>query len=211
MVWRADEDVRCTVYGLRSSRDGRVRYVGQTRGAISKRLRKHLENARIGVKTHCYNWLRAEVQAGHQITATVIESDAKYHEAEKQWIEWYKNNGSTLVNCTDGGEGTLGWKHTQASKEKMLAKRIGRKPALSESRINALRERAREMGTNPVMRAKQAAAISGRKLAKETISKRTATRRANGNYGFSLERKTKHSARMRTWWEQRKGASHVAS
>lgn len=87
-----------------------VRYVGKTtRMSLGERLRKHLSDARKGIKNHRCNWLRSLVERG--VTPTIkqiacVPGDGCKEEIE--WIKFYKDSGAKLVNGTNGGEGSLG-------------------------------------------------------------------------------------------------------
>ncbi|HTE37527.1 MAG TPA: NUMOD3 domain-containing DNA-binding protein [Reyranella sp.] len=61
-----------TVYALESTRDRRVRYIGQTAGFAKDRLTKHLKQARVGRTGILNNWMRAEIAEGFAIVMTVI-------------------------------------------------------------------------------------------------------------------------------------------
>lgn len=203
----------CTIYGLASTRDGVVRYVGQTVRTVHRRFLKHLENARLGVKTHCYNWIREQLAAGHTITVNVLESNARYGESEKHWIRHYAEMGIALTNQTEGGDGTLGWKHNDVSRARMRERRVGQKIKLSPEEITRRTDHIKAVTADPAVRARISAAHLGKKLSTESIAKRTATRRANGGYEFSTTTRAKQSASAVTGWEKRragKAAAYVA-
>ncbi len=61
------------IYGLRSSPDIRIRYVGYTTSPHERRL-QHLSAARCGRTTRVYNWIRKCVSAGRTIEMVIIES-----------------------------------------------------------------------------------------------------------------------------------------
>lgn len=44
---------------------------------------------------------------------------------EKMWISYYKKHNYKVYNLTDGGDGSVGYKHTEESKQKMSIKRRG--------------------------------------------------------------------------------------
>lgn len=197
----------CTVYGLCSSKDGQVRYVGQTVKSVHRRLLKHLENARLGVKTHCYNWIREQYEQGHTVTATVLETGAEYGMAEKRWIRHYAEIGVALTNQTEGGDGTIGWKHNDVSRARMLAKRIGQKVNLSSEERARRVAQAKAIAADPAAREKMAASLRGKKLSAEAIAKRTATRRANGGYQQTEAAQAKRSASLKAYWQERKAVT----
>lgn len=100
-------DRTCTIYGLSSSRDGELRYVGQTVQKPATRLRVHLESAKRN-KTHIANWIKREVAGGYAILMEILEENASWNTAEIEWISKHKALGTRLLNHTDGGGGLLG-------------------------------------------------------------------------------------------------------
>lgn len=196
----------CSVYGLASSRDGAIRYVGQTTKSVDRRFAKHLENARLGIRSHLYNWIRGEISSGHQVFPKVLCDSAIWGETEMETIASFKMAGIVLVNATAGGDGTLGWRHNDESKAKMLAKRVGKKLRLTEEARAKRSAQAKAMSSNSEVRAKIALSLTGNKLASDSIAKRTATRIANGNYTLSEEQKLARSQRMRSWWAERRAS-----
>lgn len=52
-------------------------------------------------------------------------SEAFYLEIKR--IAYWRGAGVKIANFTDGGDGTIGWRHTEAAKEKMRARALGRK------------------------------------------------------------------------------------
>lgn len=99
-----------TVYGLRSSRDKKIRYIGQTVSALRQRLAGHLHSVN-RAKTPVAKWINREIKEGFKIEIFVICEGAILHKTEKWLIRMYKWVGEKLLNVTDGGEGTLGFKH----------------------------------------------------------------------------------------------------
>lgn len=95
---------KCIVYGLYSSEDGIVRYIGQTIQSLETRLRMHL----YGVKKsniHRHNWMRSVIDSGHTVEIKVLCEDAVWNETEKELIQQHRESGVKLVNCTAGGDG----------------------------------------------------------------------------------------------------------
>lgn len=120
-----------TVYGLLSTEDGIVRYIGQTVSRLETRRISHINNAtRVG--SHSYNlrsarWIRSVLSRGFDLIAFPLATDAVYNETEEQTIAWYRQQGFPLVNCTDGGKGALGYRWSPAQRAKASAQRRGRK------------------------------------------------------------------------------------
>lgn len=115
-----------TVYGLASSEDGKLRYVGQTRQSLKKRLAHHLYDARKLSKIHKSNWINSVIAKGFEVVIFVIEENAVWAESEIQWIKHYRNQGVDLVNSTNGGEGTLGYVHDEEWRRKKSEAMKGR-------------------------------------------------------------------------------------
>lgn len=107
--------MRVTVYGLASSADGVIRYIGQTVQPVNARLRQHVWEAKRrkgkeGKSRRVWNWIASVLRSGSKVVAIVLEDDAVLHETEKKIIREYRENGFNLINATDGGEGTIGFK-----------------------------------------------------------------------------------------------------
>lgn len=91
------------IYGLKDPVTNIIRYIGKTNN-LKQRLKAHLNPARYK-PTHKFNWIKKLREKGLKPTIEIIEEvDIKvWHEKEKYWILFYKNNN--LVNCKEGGEG----------------------------------------------------------------------------------------------------------
>lgn len=111
-----------TVYTLSSSRDGAVRYVGQTVQPISARFRQHINNSKNN-KTPVARWIKRELEHGYSINITPLEMNAMLHVAEMSWIARFRADGTKILNLTDGGEGTLGWHGNLGNKRPDLAEK----------------------------------------------------------------------------------------
>lgn len=85
----------------------------------------------IGYSKQVY-FYRAILKYGwNNIEHKILVSEISYTEAinlEKYYINIYKSNNLNFgYNLTEGGEGTLGFHHSEKTKEKISAKHIGRK------------------------------------------------------------------------------------
>lgn len=133
-----------TIYGLFSTKDGVVRYIGQCKCTPKERLKAHLRDSIKMNKSHKCNWIRKVLADGCQIGFTVLKENAVWNEDEIAFIKHYKNQGFDLVNNTIGGDGAIGakwsaeakkklseskqgWKNSPESIEKMRTAAIGRK------------------------------------------------------------------------------------
>ena len=95
------------IYGLYSTEDDIIRYVGKTKYMLHKRLMEHINGALIrNCKTYKDNWIRSVYNKGYVVDIKLIEEcdDSIWEEREKYWIKEYAN----LTNLTEGGEGGHG-------------------------------------------------------------------------------------------------------
>ncbi len=103
----------CIVYGLASSENGKIRYVGQTTQLLHKRFDSHLNFPKNRRHVYVNKWIASVIRKKFNVICFPIENDAVYSDAEKRWIAWYRSHGARLVNLTDGGEGIYGLKRSK--------------------------------------------------------------------------------------------------
>ncbi len=80
------------IYGLYSTRDGQVRYVGQTEYHARKRLDLIVTKALDREPGTLFDWVRDEWRAGHEVKAQVLQDDvipADLEMFEAYWIEQF--------------------------------------------------------------------------------------------------------------------------
>lgn len=85
------------IYGLYSTSDGLVRYVGQTEYTARKRLDLIVTKALDREPGTLFDWLRGEWRTGHEVRAHVLQDDiipADLEMFEAYWIEQF----SELLN-----------------------------------------------------------------------------------------------------------------
>jgi group I intron endonuclease len=99
-----------TIYGLSSSRDGQIRYIGKTSETIQQRLVRHLSNHQLNEGYYKCRWLKKELRDGHQISIEEIDlvTEDDWQFWEKYWIRQFRAWGFSLTNTSDGGEGVTG-------------------------------------------------------------------------------------------------------
>lgn len=100
------------VYAIRSSNSLEQRYVGITTKKLSKRIYLHLwESRKESPRLPVHKWIKSinyDIQV--DILASVPAGDVgSLHKLEVEYIKEAKANGYSLLNLTDGGEGTLGY------------------------------------------------------------------------------------------------------
>ena len=112
----------CSVYGLYSTKDGLIRYIGQTEHPPRRRLIQHLCEAK-GNRgdRHCHRWIRKTLREGYQVRVRLVESECALDKAEIRWINIYRSKYPELMtNIANGGEcGTAGIKRSEKTKSKM--------------------------------------------------------------------------------------------
>lgn len=121
----------CTVYGLLSTRDGVVRYVGQTTRTVRSRLLGHLRDAeRLAAENiRVASWILRERAGGFRIEALTLEHNATWNETEVAVIAEYRAAHAPLLNMTRGGDGGgtfSGRRHTEETKQRMSISGTGR-------------------------------------------------------------------------------------
>lgn len=102
------------IYGLSSSKDGIIRYVGQTKNALKNRLNEHKCDALTrNLKSHKCNWIRKIYKNGFKLQIELIEKTDEIHWQEREiyWIQEYRKKYKNLINQLDGGQsGGIGGK-----------------------------------------------------------------------------------------------------
>jgi len=121
-----DKGTRVTVYGLCSSEDGELRYIGQTTKSLRHRLMVHLQWQK-REDNYRSRWIASVLRNGYEIEIFPIKTDAVLHEDEVQIIREYKAQGINLVNSTLGGDGWIGIPKLQEHKDKIAAAHRGTK------------------------------------------------------------------------------------
>jgi group I intron endonuclease len=111
-----------------TSPTGKV-YIGQT---FDSRVRfgtyKRMDRVSIGVKL--YNSLKKHGVGNHSFamihTLPADVSQSVMNDYERLYIRQYHDCGVELLNLTEGGEGSRGYKHTDDARKIMKAKAVGR-------------------------------------------------------------------------------------
>lgn len=86
----------CFVYGLKY--EGQIFYVGQTRCALSKRLRLHYRSAS-STGSAVERWL-----LGKAVEIIMVERSAVWDVDEVIWIDRLRQKGEPLLNVRRGGK-----------------------------------------------------------------------------------------------------------
>lgn len=149
-----------------------IRYVGLTSKGVETRFKGHWKTARSGRKLPVYNWMRKH--GVENISYRVVEEVDSREELEKRerfWIAHYRGLGQADLNLTDGGEGILGYKHSEefreARRQYMLANPV--RYEITDEHRRAVGNANRERLSTPEARAEHANKVG--KLRQETVSK----------------------------------------
>lgn len=114
--------IRVTVYGLASSQDGKIRYIGQTTKTVDERLKEHLTWTKRGRDSSRRTaWIKSVLESGHELQIMHLQCDADLHTEEMKWIKHFTDAGHDLVNGSIGGDGGIGIPKSAEHKEKIRA------------------------------------------------------------------------------------------
>ena len=132
-----------STYKITNKVNGKI-YIGQTKKGILKRWQIHIRISKTP-KSKCFQLLHKAIKKYGKINFIIeeIEIFNTYEEVIKSeiyWINFYKTNvknyGSKFgYNLTAGGEGHLGIKMTDVTKNKIRLKALGRKASESTKLI----------------------------------------------------------------------------
>ena len=113
---------RMIIYTLSDPISKEVRYVGLTIRPLKQRFSQHYSRK---CNNHKCNWIKSLRNKGLKPVMQeldVANSIKELNDLEIYWIEQFKQWGFNLVNLTQGGEGSFGYKHTKESLNKMKEK-----------------------------------------------------------------------------------------
>lgn len=99
-----------TVYALVDPRNRQFRYVGYTSASLERRLREHLQIARMRrgtVSYHVVNWLNSLADMGLKPEIVPLETFVahRWQEREQHWVDVLRNLGCSLTNTAKPGGG----------------------------------------------------------------------------------------------------------
>jgi hypothetical protein len=148
------------VYGLTSTEDGQIRYIGQTIKPLNKRLRSHIDGAKRGGTWPVAKWIRKVIRQVFTVQIVPLVETAIWNDTEIETIAVYLAQGAKLLNATNGGQNPVGLVFSEETRRKMsdAAKRRWSGP---EART-ILAEIARQAWTDPDYRAHMSAQLKAR-------------------------------------------------
>ena len=101
------------IYGLYSTEDEVIRYVGQTKSPLKQRRNEHKCDALTKkLRNHKCNWIRLVYRNGFEIGITLIEETDEKNWAEREifWIEEYSKTNKLVNELRGGNCGGVGGK-----------------------------------------------------------------------------------------------------
>ncbi len=125
------------VYGLKDTRDNKIRYIGKTDCALRKRIREHVQDSRRMNNKNC-RWIFGRIDRGYDIILIPIMCGIDTLKWEKRFIRNLRRRGFQLLNMTDGGDGVPGNKQSDETKLKKSIALSGKKK--SAVHIQKMRE-----------------------------------------------------------------------
>jgi hypothetical protein len=180
------------VYGLYDPRTGELRYIGQTKQTLKKRLMAHLRQSNIARGHRSAHWVQSLGALPIICELGVAETKDDLDRLETSLIAAYREKGVRLTNHADGGGGTSGFTHRKETRDRMSLARAGR-PKSEETKA-----RMSESGKNDPQRVAACGRL-GSSLAgkpKSTEHRKKLSRALKGRPGrkISSETRTRMSA-----------------
>lgn len=183
-----------------------IRYVGlSTRGLV--RPQTHFYPSSVKNPTnHRTCWVRSVIRKGKKPIIRVIQSwqtitREELARAEVYWISHLTALGCSLTNSTAGGEGSVGYIHTQEDKIKM---------SLAKAGVTLTAEHREKISTT-LRGNKRALGHTHDRATRKKMSERVFTETARENMGraqrgkkHSPETKAKMARARKLWWEGKK-------
>lgn len=113
------------IYALIDPSTQQIRYVGKSDDP-KDRLRRHLGD---GANIHKTRWIAKLKRQGLIPLLHILEEVpySQWQEKERYWIAYYREQGCSLLNKTDGGDGLSGYEYTDEIRKKMSLRQMGRK------------------------------------------------------------------------------------
>lgn len=116
------------IYGLFDPETNQLRYIGYTSNTKSRYMSHHRLSS-LKYSTHKNHWLKSLIAKGQKAEMFILETYQTAEElpqAEIELVEYYKSIGCDLVNGTKGGDGIIGYNHSDETKLKMSKSRRGK-------------------------------------------------------------------------------------
>jgi group I intron endonuclease len=168
---------QCYIYTLSHPLTGEIVYVGKTITSLSNRLSGHLFDSKRHNRKLC-TWIRK--LAKQRLTPLIEEldtcSEEQSSEMERFYIQMFKSWNFVLKNHTEGGEGLVGFAHSQKTRHLKSQQVKGENnPFYGKKHTDDVKERISRANKNRKMGAefseKRKEYMKNNPLSKETRSK----------------------------------------
>lgn len=105
------------VYGLVDPHTLGVRYIGKSTSGLN-RPKQHRAKSSLRDRTHRAHWILSLKNQGLDYVIAVLEETTleRLEESERWWIAYGRLSNWELTNLTEGGDGTVGYKHTEQTR-----------------------------------------------------------------------------------------------
>jgi hypothetical protein len=115
----------CLIYALVDPDSDEVRYIGLSSTGLD-RPNEHKKKSNLRGFSHKINWIKSLIERNKMYKIKVIEyvEPEELNSREMYWIAKYRKHGYNLTNATIGGEGTIGFKFSEESKQKISKARL---------------------------------------------------------------------------------------
>ena len=120
---------RFFIYALVDPRSGQWRYIGKTSSGM-RRPRAHKQECSLKQENYKTHWIRQLKAAGLSYEIEILETlpnAERLAEAEQEWIAAARAAWVPLTNLTDGGEGSMGYRPTAATLQRLRDSHLGKK------------------------------------------------------------------------------------
>ena len=188
------------LYTLSDPSTGEVRYCGWTSQTPHNRLLGHVVDARIGRPGHRCNWIRSLMTRGLKPSMRVVArlEIAEAPSTEMRYIAALRTAGVRLVNQTDGGEGTFGFRHSDSARAAISRAQQGK--TFSPEYRAAISAAKRGKPKSPEHRAALSASLTGKPQSEKQVAANFARRGSR----HTNETRAKMSAAHFSWWARKK-------
>jgi len=185
------------IYKITCKVNGKV-YIGQTTKSLERRWKEHVHASRTEDTLLYYAMRKHGIDYFEIDTIEICNSRESLNDREKHWIEHFLSFGENGYNATAGGQGCIGYQHSEEMKTYISEANKGRvfseehRKKLSE----ALKARMKNTPHSEESRKKMGDPSRGRKLTEEHRAKLVEANKHRAP--MSDEKRTAFKANMKT-------------
>lgn len=180
----------CIVYGLASSKDGQIRYIGQTTQVPKRRRAFHVSYAKRHNQSHLDHWINKVLRDGHELGMVILDNAAIWNVTEVAVIAKFRAEGSNLLNIMAGGQGSLGWKKSDEERHRISASKKGHLvSAETRKKISATK------ALNPVLWTEERRAVVSEKMKNRIFQQEHRAKITAAKMGHTVSNETRQKIR----------------